>query len=660
MSEQTVSLPTADQRYYVARGGDQKFAFPPYKSLAEWEARADWLREHLLVVLGLWPLPERPPLRAHVVNRLEYDDYVIENVYFESWPGFYCTGNLYRPRHISSPVPAILNPHGHWPRGRLEHQPLGSIRARCITFARMGMVAFAYDMVGYNDSLQVPRHRFASLRGSLWGWTPLAIQTWNSIRAIDYLQSLADVDPERIGCTGASGGGTQTFMVTAVDPRIKVAAPVNMVSAHFQGGCVCENSPGLRTETYNVEIAALAAPRPLLLVSATGDWTANTPYVEYPAVRSIYRLYGAEDHVAYVQQDAPHNYNATSREHVYRWFARWFLGDERLGVNAERDLVVEPDERMRVFPTGELPAGAKTGQVLAQDFQQRVLARLDALLPTSVEALAHLRAVTTTRLAHILDVSVPRAGDVLADIGDPIVGDGWEERPITLGRAGAFDLVVGSLYTPVGKEADGLALLLHSVGRVGLQDLYSGPGDLADALLDSGYRVLALDLFGTGKLPAGAAQRQEQDFFWLTFNRPILGARVQDILTALGFLEQEKAPCVVVGVQEAGAWALLAAALSPARCAVCVDLQAMDPTDDTALLRDRYAPLLAAYGDVQVAAGLVAPRRLLLTNTMHRFPLKWVKAVYGVSGAMGLWREEAGPLTSSLLAEWLPQTREAR
>lgn len=660
MSEPVAFLPPEDQRYRMARSGNQTFAFPLYQTLAEWEARAEWLREHLLVIMGLWPLPERSPLRAQVANRLEYDDYVIENVFFESWPGFYCTGNLYRPRHISAPVPAVLNPHGHWPHGRLEHQPLGSIRARCIAFARMGMIAFAYDMVGYNDSLQVLKHHFASLRGSLWGWTPLALQTWNSIRAIDYLQSLADVDPERIGCTGASGGGTQTFMLTAVDSRVRVAAPVNMVSAHFQGGCVCENSPGLRTETYNVEIAALAAPRPLLLVSATGDWTANTPLVEYPAVRSIYRLYSAEERLACVQEDAQHNYNAASRAHVYRWFARWFLGDERLGVGVERDFVVEPDERMRVFPTGELPAGARSGHALAQDFRQRALTRLDALLPTSAETLAHLRTVTETRLAHILDVKVPPAADVLAEIGDPVAGDGWEECPITLGRAGAPGRVVGSLYTPVRKEASRLALLLHGAGRAGLQDLYGGPGELARALLDDGYRVLALDLFGIGKLPAEAVPRQEQDYFWLTFNQPILGARVQDILTALGFLQKENAPCVVVGAQGAGVWALLAAALSPVPCAVCADMQAMDPTDDAALLRELYAPLLAAYGGLQVAAALVAPRRLLLANTVHRFPLAWIKAAYGASSAMDLWREEAGPLTPALLAEWLRQAREAR
>ena len=153
------------------------------------------------------------------------------------------------------------------------------------------------------------------------------LQLWNSLRAVDFLCALPDVDPARIGCTGESGGGTQTFLLTAVDERIAVAAPVNMVSTHMQGGCLCENPPLLRIATTNVEIAALAAPRPLLLVSATGDWTCNTPRVEFPAIHAIYQLFGAGERVATVQIDAGHNYNQASREQVYPFFARWLAGE---------------------------------------------------------------------------------------------------------------------------------------------------------------------------------------------------------------------------------------------------------------------------------------------------------------------------------------------
>jgi len=631
------------------------FVFPKYETLADWERRAAWLREHILVVLGLWPMPEKGPLNPRIFGRLDYEDYSIEKVYFESWPGFYCTGNLYRPRGKAGPFPGILNPHGHWQKGRLEHQPLASIRARCITFARMGMVAFSYDMVGYNDSLQVPAHRFVSLRGSLWGFTSLALQTWNSIRAIDFLQSLDDVDPQRIGCTGASGGGTQTFMVTAIEPRIKVAAPVNMISAHMQGGCVCENAPGLRTETYNVEIAALAAPRPMFIVSATGDWTVNTPTVEYPAIRSIYELYGAGDKVATAQVQAEHNYNAESRQYVYRWFARWFLGDERLGIGAERDFIVEPDERMRVFPVGKLPAGTIRGFALEKAFKDGVQRRLDALLPSTSEKLEYLRKVTKTRLMHVLGATWPQPDTIIAEVGEIVQAEAWREQPVALGRKGGNDRVPGTLYLPPGHSPTRMILAVHGTGREGLRDGFGGPGETIRALLDAGFGVLALDLFYIGAIPKEAAARNDHDWFWATFNPPLLGQRVQDILTALAYLSrcEGSTSLALVGLGEGGPWSLLAAALSPLSCAVCVDLQAIPPEWDSVYLGSLYAPLLRAYGDLRVAAALIAPRPLLLGNTAHRFPLTWSRAAYQVVGASGKLSEKPGPLTVRSLLSWL-------
>ncbi|MGN6699375.1 MAG: alpha/beta hydrolase family protein, partial [Thermomicrobiales bacterium] len=266
----------ADRRLREVRDYNTAYPLPVFDTLAAWQRRAAELRQHILVSAGLWPLPERGPLRPILSGRLERDGYSVEKIYFESLPGFFVTGNLYRPLGCGGPLPAILNPHGHSRRGRLTNDEVFSTPARCITFARQGYVAFTYDMIGYLDSKQLS-HRFGGPAEHLWGLSLAGLQLWNSLRAVDFLCALPDVDPARIGCTGESGGGTQTFLLTAVDERIAVAAPVNMVSAHMQGGCLCENPPLLRVATTNVEIAALAAPRPLLLVSATGDWTCNTP-----------------------------------------------------------------------------------------------------------------------------------------------------------------------------------------------------------------------------------------------------------------------------------------------------------------------------------------------------------------------------------------------
>ena len=183
-------------------------------------------------------------------------------------------------------------------------------------------------MVGYNDSRQLT-HTFGGRREHLWGLSlarPAALERHPQpgLRGVAAIR-----EADAIGMTGESGGGRQTFLLAAADPRVAVAVPVNMISLHMQGGCLCENMPGLRLETTNVEIAATIAPRPLLMISATGDWTAETLEVEYPAVRALYALVGAQDRVNAVRFTAEHNYNKDSREAMYAWMARWLKGAPR-------------------------------------------------------------------------------------------------------------------------------------------------------------------------------------------------------------------------------------------------------------------------------------------------------------------------------------------
>ena len=204
-----------------------------YESLDAWKRRAAYLREHVLASAGLLPLPERTPLNAAVFGETKHSDYVVSKVHFESLPGFLVTGNLYEPVG-RGPFPAILSPHGHWTYGRLENTAIASIPGRAIGLARLGFVVFTYDMIGYNDSRQLT-HEFGSRRASLWGLSLGGLQLWNSIRALDFLESLPEVRRDRIGVTGESGGGTQTFLLSAVDDRVAVAAPVNMISLHLVG-----------------------------------------------------------------------------------------------------------------------------------------------------------------------------------------------------------------------------------------------------------------------------------------------------------------------------------------------------------------------------------------------------------------------------------------
>ena len=335
---------------------DDRFDPPHFATAEAWSARAAYLREHVLASAGLLPLPEKTPLRPSVFGEVRRSDYTVSKVYFESLPGFFVTGNLYRPLG-DGPFPAILSPHGHWAYGRLENTPVNSGPGRAINLARQGFVVFTHDMVGYNDSQQVP-HTFSGPREYLWGLSLSGLQLWNSIRALDFLESLPYVRRDAIGMTGESGGGTQTFLAAAVDPRVAVAAPVNMISLHMQGGCLCENPPGLRLDTTNAEIAATIAPRPLLMISATGDWTAETLEVEYPAVRALYTLFDAADRVRAVRMTAEHNYNKDSREAMYAWMARWLKGAPADVHPSERSFSPESLSNLLVFHQRQLPSNA--------------------------------------------------------------------------------------------------------------------------------------------------------------------------------------------------------------------------------------------------------------------------------------------------------------
>ena len=327
---QTSDKPTLCQGNYHSEAeavAQLKRLAATHSNIAEWKARAAAVRRQILTGAKLSPLPKRTPLNPIIKNKRHYDGYTVESAAFEARPGFFVYGNLYRPVGRKGKRPGILCPHGHYrgPEGgrqRPDHQN------RCATLARMGAVVFSYDMIGFGDSQHL-------------GWNhnhpeALTLQTWSSIRALDFLETLSEVDAKRIGVTGCSGGGTQTFLLTAVDERVTVSVPVVMVSAHFFGGCNCESGLPIhktpKLETNNTEFAALAAPRPLKLISVGGDWTKNTPEVEYPFIRSIYKYFGAEDKAQNTHfPDEEHGYEYIKREAMYPFMAK-HLGLDTEGV----------------------------------------------------------------------------------------------------------------------------------------------------------------------------------------------------------------------------------------------------------------------------------------------------------------------------------------
>lgn len=642
----------SDRRLAVVRHLNMHYKFPGYATKEEWLARAAEIKEHILVSTGLVPQPKKCPLKARVFGKIERDGYTIEKVYFQSYPGFFVTGNLYRPRGKQGPFPGILTPHGHWAHGRLENQKRGSVPGRCINFARQGYVVFTYDMVGYTDSKQVDHRRWGGDREHLWGVSPMGLQLWNSIRSVDFLQSLPDVDPDRLGCTGASGGGTQTFMLMAVDDRIKVAAPVNMISAYMQGGCVCENAPGLRTILYNVEIGAMMAPRPLLLVSATGDWTKHTPTEEYPDIRTVYALFHATDRVESVQVDAPHNYNQASREAVYAFFGKWLLGDKDAARFKERPFRVEPAETLRVFPDNTHAPGALSRRRLISELERLADARLESLRPKSKRSLRRFCDLMRPALRHALSCRVPDADAVrvLQRTHSEAAGEKREELVLT--RTGQGDRVHCLLIQPRTTSLPRLTVAASPKGIAGLAP-DGHPDELVTRLLRAGSAVLAVDCF----LPEGAPDPRNLAgiHFFTTYNLTNTANRVQDLLTALTYAGKRRdlGAVSLVGVGEAGLWALLAQALCPTAKRVVADTAGFGTRIDRDYLTRLYVPNLRRVGDFRTVAALVAPVPLFLHDTAGRFRTDWYRSIYDVLGAKGNLQITRGPVDESQQVRWI-------
>ena len=329
-----------------------------WDDVESWEQRARLIRQGIIDGLRLEEMPEisgnfNPIIR----NTREMDGYIVENIAIESFPGFYITGNLYRPKEKQDSYPAILSPHGHWPERRFSVE----VQLRCAFLASMGAIVFTYDMVGYGESTQVD-HDIPIV---------LLLQTWNSRRVLDYLLSRDDVDPERIAMTGASGGATQTFVFSAIDDRIKFAVPAVQISAHFFGGCNCESGMPIHKsgnhQTNNVEIAATFAPKPMLMISDGADYTRNTPRVEYPYIKNVYALYDAEHKVENVHfPTESHDYGYRKRSAMYNFLAHHmkmnlYERPYKDGYIEDFIRILEKDE-LRVFNEGNpRPANALGG-----------------------------------------------------------------------------------------------------------------------------------------------------------------------------------------------------------------------------------------------------------------------------------------------------------
>ncbi|MFN0051811.1 MAG: alpha/beta hydrolase family protein [Planctomycetales bacterium] len=331
------------------------------RTLDDWTARSDEYRRQLAEMLGLDPVPERTPLKPVITGTLEHEEFVVEKLHFQSRPGLYVTGNLYLPKERAAPAPAILYVcgHGKVKEGEVSFGNKTHYQHHGAWFARHGYVCLTIDTIQLGE-IEGLHHGTHNLRHWWWnarGYTPAGVEAWNGIRALDYLETRPEVDRERIGVTGRSGGGAYSWWIAALDERIKVAVPVagitdlenHVVDGTVEGHCDCM----FQVNTYRwdfAQVAALVAPRPLLISNTDKDTIFPLEGVVrvHEQVRRIYKLHGAEKNLGLQITEGPHADTQELHIHAFRWFNR-FLKNDATSQIEKPAMKFFPPAQLRVF-----------------------------------------------------------------------------------------------------------------------------------------------------------------------------------------------------------------------------------------------------------------------------------------------------------------------
>jgi dienelactone hydrolase len=635
------------------------FPFQVPASQPEWEARSDLLRKRVLVATGLWPMPKRTALNAVIFGKVERRGFTVEKVYFESVPGHFVTGLLFRPSDLKSgqKVAGVLCPHGHG--GRLQDYGADNMDklvesgaekypksgrfpklARCAHLARMGCSVFIFDMLGYEDSVQISRqlaHRFSKQRPELdsperFGFfstqaelrliSIMGLQTWNSIRALDFVAELPEVDPTRLGVTGGSGGGTQTILLGAIDSRPTVGFPNGMVSTAMQGGCTCENCSLLRIGTGNVELAALFAPRPQAMTAAN-DWTKDMMTKGYPQLQQLYNMLGAPDNV-YCRPllHFPHNYNYVSRATMYEWFNQHLvLGHQK--TPAEEDYALLTRDETSIWDAEHpRPAGGEEHELsLTSYLSQQSDNQLAGLAPTTAADLSKFQSIVGTAFRTIIGRERPDHDDIGRTKVDKQTGAGYLffEDKLRLEPQGE-EFPIHSFYPTSTIWNGDVVIWIDGKGKAGILDDTGRPHPAVQRLLDGGASVVSADLFQQGEFLGGQQPITEQQVvsnprefagYTFTYNDTLFARRVHDVLTLITYVkDDEHAPKRVNLCGFNGAGPIVAAAR--AICGADVDRAAVDNAGfrfaNLKSYRDPlFLPGAVKYGDVPALLALSAP-----------------------------------------------------
>ena len=539
---------------------------PPVDAPA-WQRRRPEVERAFRQAIGLEVLPERSPLHARTTARLDMGDYTIENVIFESRPGFPVTANLYRPNAAATGKrAAILCPIGHY---LTAGKRAADVQSRCIKLARLGFVVLTYDAIGQGErNISGNIHHEAGYALLPLGETIAGWMVWDSMRAIDYLLTLPDVDAERIGVTGNSGGGLNTLFTAALDERVRVAVVVgftfefNNWLKYAGTHCTCTHLPGMFRGMEWFEIAGLIAPRALMMLQGDHDGIFPISGARRAGhnAEAIYALAGHAGEARFVElAGQPHAYSRPYREAMYGWMAAHLLGQGTGEPIAEGDVrpLDEKDARLLCEPEGSIMSHSPTVVQLARQKAMDAIAKMPVSISDKtrttddqwVRELTVVADVPTCFLAPHAEKPTPVPGGTLGKIS--FVSEDGEP-------------ILGLLWLPQQRTAPArTVIIVDSRGKQAVAQ-----SDLVKPLLESGMAVFAVDLRGRGETLGHMNAAWDTNFRLVAnqveFGQPLPGRRGFDLLRAVDYVRTRRElgseGLAVVGLGDDALPAVLAAA----------------------------------------------------------------------------------------------------
>jgi cephalosporin-C deacetylase-like acetyl esterase len=620
--------PTTFDIFVRARAAELRSKDLPPRTLKEWQTRREALRKSMFAAMG--EMPANPcELSPRIVGKLQREGYRIENILFQSRPDVWVTANAYVPETVKGKVPAVLAVHGHWAGARRD--PV--VQARCLGLVKLGFFVLVVDAFGAGERHPARAGYHGALLGStLWpaGQTLLGLQVYDNRRAVDYMLTRTEVDGERLGITGASGGGNQSMYAGSLDERFKAVVPVCSVGnyqSYLQAACcVCEMLPGALRFTEEGDVLGLVAPRALMVISATKDafqFSVGEAKKSLARAKAIFKLYDKEDKITHTIFDSPHAYNQAMREAMYGWMTRWLKGEGDGKPIPEPKHDVEKPQDLACYPDGKRPASFLFPPTFAAHEASRLLAGFTNEKLDHREAWEAKASLMRANLEEVLG-GLPKKEIVDGDNrADDKKKDGIHILPLKLTVEPGLDLDVESRI-PIGRKLNRrTCLLLHLDGK---EKAVQHP--MAAALHDKGWVIFVADLRATGGAkPKGdgisSAPDHNSTEHALWIGRPLLGQWLADVRAILAVIALDRAlndgRLAVVGIGQAGIVAITASALFPERivATAAIDVPASYVTrtaypDGTRM--GLLVPGILRVGDIPHLAALSAPRKLIVAG----------------------------------------------